>query len=110
MFYDDLYEMGTTGRKGALPGAPEWHDAESMEASESGLLNRGYGAVLWQPDHQTVRDARITRFMNWLAADRGHQTGSYEQLWQWSVARPEQFWAAIWDYFEVLGDRGSGPV
>jgi acetoacetyl-CoA synthetase len=81
-----------------------------MEASESGLLNRGYGAVLWQPDHQTVRDARITRFMNWLAADRGHQTGSYEQLWQWSVARPEQFWAAIWDYFEVLGDRGSGPV
>ena len=23
---------------------------------------------------------------------------------------PGQFWAAIWDYFEVLGDRGRGPV
>jgi len=81
-----------------------------MEANEGDLLSGGYGAVLWEPDDKTVRDARITRFMSWLAAGRGLEFGNYEELWQWSVARPDQFWAAIWDYFEVLGDRGSGPV
>jgi acetoacetyl-CoA synthetase len=74
------------------------------------LTSRGYGAVLWEPDAQTVHDARITRFMRWLAAGRGPQLAGYEDLWQWSVTRPAQFWAALWDYFEVLGDRGPGPV
>ena len=81
-----------------------------MEASEGDLLSRGYGAVLWEPDDKTVRNARITRFMSWLAAGRGLEFGGYEDLWQWSVARPAEFWTAIWDYFEVLGDRGRARV
>ena len=93
---------------GALPGVPGWHDAVSMDLSD--LTSRGYGAVLWEPDEQTVHDARITRFMRWLAASRGHQFAGYEDLWLWSVTEPGAFWAALWDYFEVLGDRGPGPV
>jgi acetoacetyl-CoA synthetase len=73
------------------------------------LTSRGYGALLWEPDQQTVHDARITRFMRWLA-DRGQPFGGYADLWQWSVTRPGPFWAAVWDYFEVLGRRGPGPV
>ena len=81
-----------------------------MEASDSDLASRGYGAVLWEPDHKTVRDARVTHFMQWLAARDKLNPGGYEDLWRWSVNEPGQFWAAIWDYFEVLGDRGPGPV
>ena len=79
----------------------------------SDLTSRGYGAVLWEPDQQTVHDARITRFMRWLAVrtpGRGHDFGSYADLWRWSVTEPGSFWAAVWDYFEVLGHRGPGPV
>jgi acetoacetyl-CoA synthetase len=76
----------------------------------SHLTSRGYGAVLWEPDEQTVHDARITRFMRWLAARRGHHFAGYDDLWRWSVTEPGAFWAALWDYFEVLGDRGPGPV
>jgi acetoacetyl-CoA synthetase len=97
--------------EGALPGAPGWHDAVKMDTSD--LTSRGYGAVLWEPDQQTVHDARITRFMRWLAAPvpgRGHQFSGYADLWQWSVTQPGSFWAAVWDYFEVLGHRGPEPV
>jgi hypothetical protein len=53
----------------------------------SDLTSRGYGAVLWEPDQQTVHDARITRFMRWLA-DRGHDFADYADLWRWSVTDP----------------------
>ena len=31
-------------------------------------------------------------------------------MWQWSVDEPAAFWSSIWDFFGVLGSRGSGPV
>jgi acetoacetyl-CoA synthetase len=37
--------------------------------------------------------------MRWL--DRG--LGSYDELWRWSVDELEDFWASIWEYFEVAG-------
>jgi acetoacetyl-CoA synthetase len=80
-----------------------------MEASEGDLTSRGYGAVLWEPDDKTIRNARVTRFMTWLAG-RGQAFHGYQDLWQWSVTDPAAFWSAVWDYFEVLGDRGNGPV
>ena len=79
-----------------------------MEASEA--TGRGYGAVLWEPDDKTVRNARVTRFMHWLEARRGLHHDGYEELWRWSVTEPAAFWSAVWDYFDVLGDRGDGPV
>ncbi|MDQ2810801.1 MAG: acetoacetate--CoA ligase [Actinomycetota bacterium] len=81
-----------------------------MEASDGQLLSRGYGAVLWEPDPKTIRDARITRFMSWLAGGRGPRFDRYEELWQWSVTHPDLFWAAIWDYFEVLGEWDHDPA
>jgi acetoacetyl-CoA synthetase len=74
----------------------------------SDLTGRGYGAVLWEPGEQTIHDARITRFMRWLAG-RGHQFGGYQDLWRWSVTEPGPFWSAVWDYFEVLGHRDPAP-
>src|SRR5260370_10952551 len=73
------------------------------------LTSRGYGAVLWERDQQTVHDGRITGFMRWRAG-RGHDFSAYADLWQWSVTEPASFWSAVWDYFEVLGHRGPGPV
>src|SRR5580658_9240451 len=78
-----------------------------MDTGGADLTSRGYGAVLWEPDEKTVHDARITRFMSWLAAGRGPSFAGYEDLWQWSVTDPGAFWGTLWDYFEVLGDRGE---
>ena len=75
--------------------------------ADADLVSRGYGAVLWEPDERSVYDARVTRFMGWLAAGRGPSFAGYEDLWQWSVSDPGAFWGAVWDYFEVLGDRGE---
>jgi acetoacetyl-CoA synthetase len=81
-----------------------------MGASDTNLAGRGYGTVLWEPDDKTVRDARVSHFMRWLEAGRGQRHDGYQDLWRWSVAEPGQFWACVWEYFDVLGDPGPGPV
>jgi acetoacetyl-CoA synthetase len=43
----------------------------------------------------------MTAYMLWLEAERGLSLPDYESLWRWSVTELEQFWASIWDYFEV---------
>jgi acetoacetyl-CoA synthetase len=59
---------------------------------------------IWEPRPEQIERAELTRFASWLAAERGVETGSYRELWQWSVDNLEDFWLAIWDYFEVISD------
>ncbi|GII33121.1 acetoacetate--CoA ligase [Planotetraspora mira] len=63
------------------------------------------GALLWEPTPEIVRDARVTRYADWLG-----RSGTYDDVWQWSVDHPADFWTSVWDYFGVVGERGDGPV
>ncbi len=87
--------------------------------SDTAVAGQGYGATLWTPDEPTVRDARISHYLRWLAergagltppAGPADAAAAYQRLWQWSVDQPGDFWTSIWDYFDVLGDRGAGPA
>ncbi len=72
---------------------------------------RGYGAILSEPTAQAIERAEITAYARWLASTHGVDTGErYHDLWQWSVDNPAMFWDSIWTYFDVLGERGTGPV
>jgi acetoacetyl-CoA synthetase len=65
-------------------------------------------APAWTPTSEEVADAELTRFARWLAAERGIETTTYNELWRWSVDELEGFWGAIWDYFEVISERPRG--
>ncbi|HWG15020.1 MAG TPA: acetoacetate--CoA ligase [Streptosporangiaceae bacterium] len=81
-----------------------------MPIDDEGALEPGYGELLWTPGPETVGRARVTAYRRWLATERGVETDDYDALWSWSTADPAAFWSTIWDYFDVLGDRGTGPV
>jgi acetoacetyl-CoA synthetase len=82
----------------------------ASSANTDALAGRGYGDTLWQPSERTVSDARITHYAAWLGDGHGPGLSGYDEIWRWSVAEPAAFWASIWDYFDVLGSRGEGPV
>jgi acetoacetyl-CoA synthetase len=101
---------------------------EAMPLGEDvieGLPGSDYGQVLWEPSAEVIQRARISDYRRWLAA-RAMGPGSagpggggslaasaardYHHLWQWSVDQPPAFWGSLWDYFDVLGERGDGPV
>jgi acetoacetyl-CoA synthetase len=81
-----------------------------LASSAAALGGPGYGATLWEPSEQTARDARITNYVAWLRARRGLVFAGYDELWRWSVAEPEAFWMSVWEFFDVIGRRGEGPV
>ncbi len=66
--------------------------------------------VLWRPSPEMIGQARLTAYMRWLAAHRGRELASYEELWRWSVQDLEGFWRSIWDYFNVQADGEPGAV
>ncbi|MEA2467451.1 MAG: acetoacetyl-CoA synthetase, partial [Thermoleophilaceae bacterium] len=61
---------------------------------------------LWEPSEERRERAAITRYQRWLRDERGVDLADddYGSLWQWSVDNLDEFWASIWDYFEVEAD------
>ena len=84
-----------------------------MPSKHSGPIRDG--DLLWEPSAERVAGSNISRYIAWLAGERGLHFDGYDDLWQWSVDDLEGFWASIWDYFgvvsgspyeRVLDDRG----
>ena len=68
------------------------------------------GAVLWTPRPDQIEPTRLAAYMHWLAAQRGLNFDSYQDLWSWSVDELESFWQSIWDFFDVQADGTCDPV
>ncbi len=62
--------------------------------------------VLWEPGADRVERSRLTAF----ARQVGHGDDSYEQLWEWSVDRLEDFWTQAWTFFDVVASRPYDTV
>ncbi|OBF97901.1 acetoacetate-CoA ligase [Mycobacterium sp. 852002-51152_SCH6134967] len=58
----------------------------------------------WTPTEEDVAGARVTDFAQFVQRRTGRNHPDYESLWQWSTDEPDEFWAALWDYFD-LGER-----
>jgi len=56
-----------------------------------------------------MQQANLTRFAalvnrRWTAGATDHAS-----LYDWSIRHPVQFWESMWDFGEVIGDKGSAP-
>ncbi len=49
----------------------------------------------------------MERFRLWLRQHHGVTTDGFASLHRWTVEHSSEFWAAVWDYFGVQGERGE---
>jgi len=59
------------------------------------------GQLLWEPPREWLADANITAYMAWLAKTRNLEFHDFAELQRWSVDRLDDFWASIWEYFDI---------
>jgi acetoacetyl-CoA synthetase len=62
---------------------------------------------LWQPTPSSVAATRLTAFRQLVAERTGHDVSSYASLHRFSIEDPATFWGLVWDFADVLGDRGG---
>ncbi|MEN9612773.1 MAG: hypothetical protein RLZZ628_3587, partial [Bacteroidota bacterium] len=59
-------------------------------------------SILWHPTTDFKSKSRLNQYMIWLSEQKKlHFEDNYKELWQWSVDKPADFWATIWEYFQI---------
>ena len=65
---------------------------------------------LWKPSEQQIKNANITRFIEYVNKKQGKKFGGYFDLYQWSIDQIPDFWARLWEFFDIKASRGYTQV
>lgn len=65
---------------------------------------------LFQPIHPDPQASATIRFLNLVNATHGLQLQSYSELYKWSTTQLDAFWGLVWDFTNVIGEKGSHVV
>jgi len=57
--------------------------------------------ILWQPSEERIKQTNMYRFIQFVNDRYGLDFREYQELYQWSVTRISDFWAAMWDFAEI---------
>jgi len=64
------------------------------------------GEILWRPEPARVAATNMARF----ARAAGFDAADHAGLHAWSVREPEAFHQLLWDFLEIIGDKGAVAV
>ncbi|HSD38597.1 MAG TPA: acetoacetate--CoA ligase [Rhodocyclaceae bacterium] len=62
---------------------------------------------LWQPDAAHITATRLTAFTRFVEQRHTQSLPDYAALHRWSVTQRADFWSAVWDFCEVVGEKGT---
>jgi len=65
---------------------------------------------LWRPSQDRIKNANMARFIEFINQRYGKKFKSYGELYQWSVDRIPDFWAAMWDFAEIKTSKKYDQV
>ncbi len=62
---------------------------------------------LWTPSQASIDAANMTRFIAQVNQRHDLSINDYDALYQWSIDQKETFWSEVWDFCEIIGDKGE---
>jgi hypothetical protein len=66
---------------------------------------KGAKKPLWVPSRDKIKNANMTRFIEFVNKKYGKKFRTYDELYQWSVGSIPDFWVAIWDFAGVKASK-----
>ncbi|MEL0455213.1 acetoacetate--CoA ligase [Flavobacteriaceae bacterium SZ-1-7] len=57
---------------------------------------------LWEGSKSFKENTHLFRYKTWLANHKSLHFDSYDDIWHWSVDNHSDFWASIWEYFNII--------
>lgn len=65
---------------------------------------------LWKPSEERIKNANMTRFMEYVNKKHGKHFRTYFELYQWSIDQIPDFWARMWEFMDIKAFRGYTQV
>ena len=66
--------------------------------------------LLWSPSEERIKQTNLYRFMNFINERQNKDFDAYPQLYEWSIESMPDFWAAFWEYADVIASKPYGQV
>jgi acetoacetyl-CoA synthetase len=66
--------------------------------------------ALWYPSEERIQTAAMTKYMDFLTQEYSHEWTSYNQLYTWSINERADFWASLWDFFDIKASKTYDTV
>ncbi|MFX0091086.1 MAG: acetoacetate--CoA ligase [Candidatus Hodarchaeota archaeon] len=68
------------------------------------------GTLIWKPSEERIKQANITQFIDLVNKKYNLEINSYSQLYRWSIESIPDFWAAMWEFGDVIASRGYDKI
>ncbi len=65
---------------------------------------------LWKPSEEQIKQANMTRFINFVNQKQRTKLRNYPELLQWSTDNISDFWARMWEFADIKASRGYDQV
>jgi acetoacetyl-CoA synthetase len=65
---------------------------------------------LWKPSEERIKQANMTRFMEYVNQNYGKGFTSYDELHRWSIDNIPDFWATMWEFGEIKVSQNYNAV
>ncbi|NHW88886.1 MAG: acetoacetate--CoA ligase [Archaeoglobales archaeon] len=61
--------------------------------------------MLWKPSEETIRNANMTKFIEYVNQRFSTNLEDYWDLYRWSVENIPEFWSSVWEFCGVISSR-----
>tara|TARA_B100000315_G_scaffold260939_1_gene328087 strand:- start:20906 stop:22858 length:1953 start_codon:yes stop_codon:yes gene_type:complete len=66
--------------------------------------------ILWTPDNATVQNSQMNKFRLFVNEKLKIHLDNYNDLYNWSVKEIPEFWASVWEYFEIIHSQPYAQI
>jgi len=65
---------------------------------------------IWEPSEELKKQANMIRFISFVNEKYGLTIDSYDELYDWSIEKIPDFWAAMWEFAPIKASREYDEV
>ncbi len=65
--------------------------------------------ILWSPSDERIKSSQMYKFIKIINEKHDINIKDFTDLHTWSIKNKADFWSTIWDFFDVIGSKGTEP-
>jgi len=74
------------------------------------VTKKSKNTLLWEPKVESIKDANLTRFIEFVNKKYDTSFSDYYGLYNWSVTEIEKFWEALWKYSGIIHSKSYDKI